>query len=77
MSEMIPLAVGVGIGLLLGGVLAGLWVTTRLRAQSQRAEATVDELRKQLDLERQEGTLVRRELTESQQARVAAETRRR
>lgn len=75
MNEMIPLAVGLGIGLLLGGVLVGLWVTTRLRAQSQRAEATVDELRKQLDLERQEGTLVCRELAEAQQARVAAETR--
>jgi DNA recombination protein RmuC len=72
---MNPLAVGLGIGLLLGGVLVGLWVTSRLRAQSQRAEATVDELRKQLDLERQDGSLVRRELTEAQHARVAAETR--
>ncbi len=72
---MNPLAVGLGIGLLLGGVLVGLWVMSRLRAQSQRAEATVDELRKQLDLERQEGFLVRRELTEAQHARVAAETR--
>lgn len=75
MNEMILLAVGLGVGLLLGGAVAGLWVTTRLRAQSQRAEATVDELRKQLELERQEGSLVRRELTEAQQARVAAETR--
>jgi DNA recombination protein RmuC len=75
MSEMIPLAVGLGIGLLFGGVLVGLWVTTRLRAQTQRAEATVDELRKQLDLERQEGSFLRRELADAQQARVAAETR--
>lgn len=75
MSEMIPLAVSLGIGLLVGGALAGLWVTTRLRAASQRAEATVDELRKQLDLDRQEGSLVRRELADVQQARVAAETR--
>lgn len=75
MSEIMPLVIGFGIGLLLGGVLAGLWVATRLRAQSQRAEATVDELRKQLDLERQEGALARRELADAQQARVAAETR--
>ena len=75
MSEMIPLAVALAIGCVFGGVLAGLWVTTRLRAQSQRAEATVDELRKQLDLERQEGALVRRELAEAQHARIAAETR--
>ncbi len=75
MSDTILLAVGLGTGVLLGGVLAGLWVTARLRAQSQRAEATVDELRKQLDLQRQEETLARRELAEAQQARVAAETR--
>jgi DNA recombination protein RmuC len=75
MSEMIPLAVALAIGCALGGVLAGLWVTTRLRAQSQRAEATVDELRKQLEQERQEGALVRRELAETQHATVAAETR--
>ena len=77
MSETITLITitGLGIGLLLGGTLVGLWVSTRLRAQTQRAEATVDELRKQLDLERQEGTFVRRELTEAQHARVAAETR--
>ncbi len=75
MSEIMLLVIGFGIGLLLGGVLAGLWVATRLRAQSQRAEATVDELRKQLDLERQEGALARRELADAQQVRVAAETR--
>ena len=75
MSGMISLAVGLGIGLLLGGVLVGLWVTSRLRAQSQRAEATTDELRKQLDLERQEASLVSRELAQAQQARVAVETR--
>jgi len=75
MGEMIPIAVGLGIGLLLGGALAGLWVTTRLRAQSQRAEATVEELRKQLELERQEGARIRRELTDAQHAQVAAETR--
>ena len=75
MNGMIVLAVGLGMGLLLGGMLVGLWVTSRLRAQSQRAEATVDELRKHLDLELQEASLVRRELAEAQQARVAAETR--
>lgn len=75
MGEMISLAIGLGIGLLLGGVLAGLWITTRLRAQSQRAEATVDELRKQLERERHEGSLVRRELADAQHAQVAAETR--
>ena len=75
MSDMIPLAVGLGVGLVLGGVLVGLWVTSRLRVHSQRAEATLDELRKQLDRERQEGSLIRQELAIAQQARVAAETR--
>ena len=75
MSETITLMTGLGIGFLLGGALVGLWVTMRLRAQSQRAEATVDELRKQLDREREEGAALHRELAEAQQARVAAETR--
>lgn len=75
MSDVILLAGGLAIGLALGGLLAGLSVTGRLRAQSHRAEATADELRKQLDLERQEGTMARRALAESQQARTAAETR--
>ncbi|MBH0196975.1 MAG: DNA recombination protein RmuC [Nitrospira sp.] len=75
MSDFIPLLAGLAIGLLLGGLLAGLWVTSRLRAQSQRAEATVDELRRQLDRERQEEAMVRQALAEAQQARTAAETR--
>ncbi|MGQ0667696.1 MAG: DNA recombination protein RmuC [Nitrospiraceae bacterium] len=75
MSEMMPLAVGLGIGLLLGGVIVALWVTGRLRAQSQWAEATVEALRNQLDRERQDVSLVRRDLAEAQQARIAAETR--
>jgi DNA recombination protein RmuC len=74
MNETIALVAGLGIGLLLGGALAGFWAA-RLRAQSQRAQATVDELRAQLDRERDAATAVRRELTEAQQARVAAETR--
>jgi DNA recombination protein RmuC len=75
MTEMMPFAVGIGIGLLLGGAIVALWVTARLRAPSQRAEATVEELRNQLDRERHEMSLVRQELAEAQQARTAAETR--
>lgn len=75
MSETITLMTGLGIGLLLGGTLVGLWVTTRLRAQAQRAEATVEELRAQLEREREQGAAFRRDLADSQQARVAAETR--
>ncbi|WP_053381952.1 DNA recombination protein RmuC [Nitrospira moscoviensis] len=75
MSEIITLVTVAAAGVLLGAALAGLWVSVRLRAQSQRAEATVDELRKQLDRERDAGAELRRELDESRQVRVAAETR--
>ena len=74
MVDIIPLAVSVGIGFLLGGLLAGLWMVSRLRPEARQAEALVDELRKQLDSERTAIDAVRHELTEAQQARVAAET---
>lgn len=75
MNETMTLVTGLGIGLFLGGSLVGLWVSSRVRAQAQRAEATADELRKQLESERAEGASVRRELSEAQQARAAADTR--
>lgn len=71
----ISLAVGFGIGLFLGGLVVGLWVSGRLRAQAQRAEATADEVRKQLELERTAALLLREELSHTQHARVLAETR--
>ncbi len=75
MNEMITLLTGLGMGLLLGGSLVGLWVSGRLRVHSQRAEATAEELRKQLDHHRQESLALRESLADAQQARVAAETR--
>jgi DNA recombination protein RmuC len=75
MPDMIPLLIGFGAGLFLGAVLVGLWMTSRLRPQAQRAEATVDELRKQLETERVALVSVRQELTTSQQDRIAAQTR--
>ncbi len=73
--DVIPLAIGFGVGLLLGGVLAGLWITSRLRPQAQRAEALVDELRIQVDQERDAIASLRHELSDAQHARVTAETR--
>ncbi|MBK9307480.1 MAG: DNA recombination protein RmuC [Nitrospira sp.] len=70
-----PLAIGFGVGIFLGGLVVGLWVTGRLRSQAQRAEATADELRKQLELERTAALLLREELSQAQQARILAETR--
>ena len=73
--DIIPLAIGFGAGLLLGGVFAGLWITSRLRPQAQRAEAMVDELRRQVDQERDAIASLRHELSDAQHARVTAETR--
>ncbi|MDH5640441.1 MAG: DNA recombination protein RmuC [Nitrospira sp.] len=75
MGDSMAFSSGLLIGLLLGGLLAGFWVGGRIRDRSQRAEATADELRKQLDRERQEGERARHALAEDQQARVSAETR--
>jgi DNA recombination protein RmuC len=75
MTDIIPLLLVLGIGLFLGGLLMGLWITSRLRPQALRAEATVDELRKQLERERDALASVRQAWAEAQQARVTAETR--
>ncbi len=75
MDEAITLLIGVAIGLIVGGTFAGLLIAGRARAHSQRAEATAEELRKQLDLERQAHLALRQDMTGVQQARVAAETR--
>ncbi len=75
LTDGIPLVVGFGIGLFLGGLVVGLWVSGRLRSQAQRAEATADEVRKQLEIERTAALLLREELSHTQQARVLAETR--
>ena len=75
MTDLVPLLIAFGAGLVLGGLLAGLWITGRLRSQAQRAEATVEELRKQVELERDALVSIRLELSVVQQARVTAETR--
>ncbi|WHZ27117.1 MAG: DNA recombination protein RmuC [Nitrospira sp.] len=75
MTDILPILLAFGAGLFLGGLLTGLWITSRLRSQAQRAEATVDELRKQLERERDALVSVRQALNETQQARVSAETR--
>lgn len=73
--DAVPLSIGFGVGLLLGGLVIGLWIAGRSRAQAQRAEATADEVRKQLELERTAALLLREELSQAQQARVLVETR--
>jgi DNA recombination protein RmuC len=75
MTDIVLSALGLGVGLILGGLLVGLWIMSRLRPQTQRAEATVEELRRQLELERASAASLRKELAEAHQARVTAETR--
>ncbi len=75
MTELHTILLAFGAGLFLGGLLTGLWITSRLRPQAQRAEATVEELRKQLEIERDALVSVRQAWAEAQQARVTAETR--
>ena len=75
MTDANPLFIGIGVGLLLGGLLVGLWINGRLRPQTQRAEATAHEVRMQLEQERTAVLSLRQELSQTQQARVMAETR--
>jgi len=75
MTDANPLFIGIGVGLLLGGLLVGLWINGRLRPQAQRAEATAHEVRMQLEQERTAVLSLRQELSQTQQARVMAETR--
>ncbi|MFY4730934.1 DNA recombination protein RmuC [Nitrospira sp. BLG_2] len=75
MTELHTILLAFGAGLFLGGLLTGLWITSRLRPQAQRAEATVEELRKQLEIERDALVSIRQAWAEAQQARVTAETR--
>lgn len=75
MTDLIPLLLALSVGLFLGSLLSGLWITGRLRPQAQRAEATVDELRTQLETERTALITIRQAWSEAHQARVVAETR--
>lgn len=75
MTDLLPHLLVFAAGLFLGGLLTGLWITGRLLPQAQRAEATVDELRKQLEIERDALVSIRQAWAEAQQARVTAETR--
>ncbi|MFM8551034.1 MAG: DNA recombination protein RmuC [Nitrospiraceae bacterium] len=85
-SIIVAASAGLAIGLLLGGALAWLWSSARLRAdtqatlieaaeRTQRAEASVAELRKQAEGERADLARLREDLATAQQARAAADTR--
>lgn len=87
MTDVTALTVGAGVGVLVGALIAGLWVAARLRRQSygqlteaaervQRAETIAAELKRNAELEQAKIDRLREALGESQQARVAAETRR-
>lgn len=87
MIDLLSVSVGLGVGVLLGALVAGLWTTARFREQvqtrlieaaerAQRAEAAADELRKQSEAGRSEIGCLRDVLSEAQHAQAVAETRR-
>jgi DNA recombination protein RmuC len=85
-ADPVTLAIGLVVGCLIGGVLVGVWIAFRLRTQhhamlvnaaerAQRSDASAEELRKQLELERATVAALRLEASMAREARVVAETR--
>ncbi len=86
MLDLTALTAGLFVGALLGGLVAWLWGTSRVRAgtqrdlmalaeRAQRAETLVGELQRQIGEEQVTLQEVRDHLTGAQQARAAAEAR--
>src|SRR5256886_12532140 len=77
---------GVLVGGILGALIVGFWIASRVRAtlqaqllatgeRAQRAESLADELRRQAEQGRLDLDRVRQEFSEASQARAVAETR--
>ena len=77
---------GILVGGLLGALIVGFWIASRVRAnvqaqllatgeRTQRAESLADELRRQVLQDRLDLDRVREDLSEASQARAVAETR--
>lgn len=85
MVESTTFGFGLLAGLVLGAIVTGLWLSTRLRSQyqcqlfgaaerAQRAETLAEELRRQKEDDHRELDRLRRELTDLSGARAVAET---
>ncbi len=77
---------GIVVGVLLGAVIVGLWIASRVRAnlqtellttseRAQRAESLSVELRRQVEQDRFDLDRIRQELSEASQSRAVAETK--
>lgn len=77
---------GIVVGVLLGAVIVGLWIASRVRAslqtellstgeRAQRAESLAVELRRQVEQDRSDLDRIRQELSEASHARAVAETK--
>jgi DNA recombination protein RmuC len=77
---------GVLVGGILGALIVGFWVASRVREnlqaqllitgeRAQRAESLADELRRQAEEDRRDLNRLRQDLAEASQARAVAETR--
>ena len=79
-------AAGIFVGGLLGALIVGFWIASRVRAnvqaqllatgeRAQRAESLEEELRRQVRQDRLDLDRIRQDLAEASQARAVAETR--
>ena len=77
---------GVLVGSILGALIVGFWIASRVRAslqaqllttgeRAQRAESLADELRRQAEQDRLDLDRIRQDLSEASQARAVAETK--
>src|SRR4029079_9179252 len=77
---------GAFVGRILGALIVGFWIASRIRAslqaqllatgeRAQRAESLADELRRQALQDRADLDRIRQDLSEASQARAVAETR--
>jgi DNA recombination protein RmuC len=85
MIESPPFGLGLIAGVVLGALVVGVWLSTRLRAgfhaqlfaaaeRAQRAETLAEELRRHVDGDRDEIHRLRRDLSDQAMARAVAET---
>src|ERR1044071_10084706 len=86
MIDGMVFSAGVLVGGILGALIVGFWIASRVREslqaqllatgeRAQRAESLADELRRQAEQDRLDLDRVRQDLSEASQARAAAETR--
>src|SRR6185295_10744391 len=86
MTDVTVFGAGALVGGILGALIVGFWIASRVRAslqaqlltigeRAQRAESLADELRRQAEQDRLDLDRIRQDLSEASQARAVAETK--